>query len=163
MISLRLAWILTAGAYLMAMLVSFVTQRSLLEYTIIKLSFDPMSYWSRNLIWYYASESIAQNPWLGTGLGRWERPSWMDFSIDNHFLLTGVRHGLPGLCLLAIAVVACMGEVGLKQGLDKRQSQYRASYVIVISKFVPCWSYCRFLGCCLCAVLVPARQRHVDN
>jgi len=120
---------------LMAMLASFVNQRSLVEYPVGKLVFDPMSYWSRNLIWHYASASIAKNPWLGSGLGQWDRPPWMVSSIDNFWLFTGVTYGVPGLCLITFSVLACVATVGLKQGLDERQSEYRAAYLIVIIGF----------------------------
>jgi hypothetical protein len=128
----KLVWVATISLFCMIQLAGWIMNRSLIEILIVKLTFDPMSYWSRNLIWTYAWLSVENHPWLGTGLNRWERPDWMDSSIDNFWLYTSVKSGLPALFIMCTSVVLCIIAVGSKQGLNERQREYRAAYLISI-------------------------------
>lgn len=131
-VSPKLICFVIVSFFCMIQLASWVMHRSLIEALIVKLTFDPMSYWSRNLIWTYGWLSVADHPWFGTGLNRWERPDWMDSSIDNFWLYTSVKSGLPALFLMCSSVVCCVIAVGLKQGLNKRHREYRAAYLISV-------------------------------
>jgi O-antigen ligase len=73
---------------------------------IARLTLTPATADYRRLIWEYGSISIANNPWFGIGYRQWERLYWMTGdSVDAHFLLLGMRHGLivPLLLLFGIA------------------------------------------------------------
>lgn len=64
------------------------------------------AYW-RILIFQHASDDVMQNPIFGIGLHDWSRPHFMySSSVDNFWLLTAMRHGLPGLALIASAYLA---------------------------------------------------------
>ncbi|QRM53201.1 O-antigen ligase family protein [Sinorhizobium sp. BG8] len=131
-IGLRTMWSLTLAGVLAYAVASLTLHRSVIEIVIARLTFDPMSYWSRNLIWEYGWSSVSNHPVLGTGLGRWDRPQWMAESIDNFWLGTAVIHGLPALLLICGTVLAALMTVGLKRGLDERHREYRAAYLITI-------------------------------
>lgn len=141
-IGLQVVWSTTLLLYSAAQIICWVTGRSLLTVTISRLTFDPMSYWFRNLIWEYGWSSVLNNPWLGTGLNEWARPSWMPSSIDNIWLYFAVKHGLPASFLLALSVICCLLLVGLKRGLDCKHKDYRCAYLATV------------ISCCLVGLTV---------
>ncbi|WP_331375990.1 O-antigen ligase domain-containing protein [Sinorhizobium chiapasense] len=130
-IGLQLVWLMTIIFSAMALAFSWITGRPLVE-LIGRFTFDPMSYWSRNLIWEYGWSSVSNHSLFGTGLGRWDRPHWMAASIDNFWLCTAVTHGLPALVLIVGSVAVCLVAVGLKRGLDERHRACRSAYLISI-------------------------------
>jgi O-antigen ligase len=131
-IGLTTLWAATILALAAAQVMSWVTNRSIVDMTIGRLTFDPMSYWFRNLIWEYGWSSVWNNPWLGTGLNEWIRPAWMPASIDNFWLYFSVKHGLPASLLIGLSVAICVVSVGMKGGLDKRLSDYRCAYLATV-------------------------------
>ena len=131
-IGMKFLSFITISSYASAQLVFWISNRSLTEFVIGKLTFDPMSYWSRGLIFHYAWLSILNHPLLGTAMGRWDRPVWMVASIDNVWLAFAVMHGLPAAALLGVAVIFCIVPVALKRGLTQREREYRAAYVITV-------------------------------
>lgn len=63
------------------------------------------AYWRRT-IFEWGSKSVGEHPLFGIGLSDWERPIFMpSASVDNFWLLTAMRHGLPALLLLAAVFV----------------------------------------------------------
>ncbi len=125
--------IVTITAYLVVQGIFWiVSNRSLIEVLLGRLTFDPMSYWSRRLIFDYAWLSVANHPLFGTALGRWDRPVWMPPSIDNFWLAFAVMHGIPATLLLGLAVLVSVVSIALKSGLDEKQAEYRAAYIITV-------------------------------
>lgn len=60
------------------------------------LLLNPSTGYYRTLIWEYAGAAAMENPLYGIGRNEWYRPPWMrSGSIDAHFLLLAVRHGMP--------------------------------------------------------------------
>ena len=89
------------------MLVGQVVSSSGIAGIVIRLSLNPATGSYRLLIWEYGLESISRNPWFGIAFSGYDRPSWMIESIDNHWLLMGVRHGfIEPLLLLAAFITA---------------------------------------------------------
>jgi O-antigen ligase len=81
---------------------------------IARLTLTPSTADYRRLIWEYGSISIANNPWFGIGYRQWERLYWMTGdSVDAHFLLLGMRHGLIVPLLLLFALSYGMIRLGL--------------------------------------------------
>jgi len=68
-------------------------------------SLNSTSGYNRILIWKYGTQNVAQNPWFGIGYADWVRPSWMGASMDNYWLLTAVRFGVPASVLVGIATL----------------------------------------------------------
>ncbi|KEO51626.1 O-antigen ligase domain-containing protein [Thioclava pacifica] len=59
------------------------------------------AYW-RMLIFEWGMHNVWSNPIFGIGLNDWVRPAWMHTpSVDNFWLLTTMRYGIPGFLLLA--------------------------------------------------------------
>lgn len=101
-----------------AILVSFyfiidlISNRSPFHVIVSYLTFSAGSAYNRILIWNYGTAEVWRHPIFGIGFGEWERPSWMSGSMDNFWLVTAVRHGLPAFIFIAGAVVFLLRDIG---------------------------------------------------
>lgn len=91
---------------------------------IIRYTLDPATGWFRQLIWEYGTRSMDKHPWFGIGFTDYERLPWMINSIDNHWLLLGVRHGyIAPICFFMASIFAiyCLSDAsGRLQGIDRK-------------------------------------------
>jgi len=90
---------------LMWFAVSLGSNRSPVKVFITYLTFSPQSAYNRILIWEYGTAEVERHPLFGIGFGDWIRPVWMSDSMDNFWLVTAVRYGLPALVFLAAAII----------------------------------------------------------
>lgn len=124
---------LMAGAWLVLTLLS---NRSPVLVFISYLTFSANSAYNRVHIWNYGTAEVARHPMIGIGLNDWIRAPWMSSSMDNFWLLTTVRYGLPALIFLATAVWL----VGWKQARDTRLDlplkNARKAWIVTILSFV---------------------------
>ena len=95
------------GAAFVAVLVvvSLLSNRSPVQVFIGYASFSAQSSYNRILIWEYGTAEVGRHPFLGIGLGDWIRAPWMSASMDNFWLVTAVRYGLPALIFLVAAIL----------------------------------------------------------
>ena len=92
-------------ASILLLVVELGSQNGLVS-IISRYTFNPGTASFRLLIWEYGTQSIARNPLWGIAFTDYERASWMSNSIDNHWLLLGVRHGLVvPVALLTLSIV----------------------------------------------------------
>jgi hypothetical protein len=109
---IQLRWsILIGGILLLWVAVTLASNRGFVKVFISYFTFSPQSAYNRTLIWDYGSAEVARNPLFGIGLGDWIRAPWMSDSMDNFWLLTAVRYGLPALMFLVGAIIY----IGIKQ------------------------------------------------
>lgn len=81
---------------------------------IARLTLTPHTADYRRAIWEYGSISVAKHPWFGNGYNQWERLSWMiGDSVDAHFLLLAMRHGLVVPVLMLGGMIYAMIRLGL--------------------------------------------------
>jgi hypothetical protein len=86
--------------------ISLASSRSPIKVFLTYFTFSPGTGYNRLRIWEYGSAEVKRNPIFGIGLGEWERPEWMiSSSMDNFWLATTVRYGLPAFVFLASAVL----------------------------------------------------------
>jgi hypothetical protein len=139
---LEKSWKLVLCTIIFAMLAlgELLTEQSLIEVILARITLDPTSYWVRALIWMHASESIMNHPLLGTGLGEWDRPAWMAASIDHFWVYSSVTNGLPATILLLLATSSTIMSLCLKKGLDTELHHFRTAIVITMV------TYC-LVGC----------------
>lgn len=97
---------------------------------IENLAFDPTTGWGRTEIFEYGSAEVARNPWLGLGLNDWIRPWYRKGSIDNFWLVTAMRYGLPAFVLLAGGILLHLVIVLTRRGLSDRMTDLRKGYLI---------------------------------
>ncbi len=90
---------------LMLLVLHFMTDRGVIVF-FSSFTLNPQTSAFRRIIWEYGTRSVEKHPWFGIGFSEYERPVWMlTASVDNHWLLLAMRHGLiPALSTLAVAI-----------------------------------------------------------
>lgn len=84
---------------------TLLSNRSPILVFISYLTFSANSAYNRVHIWNYGTAEVARHPMIGIGLNDWIRAPWMSSSMDNFWLLTTVRYGLPAFIFLVLAAV----------------------------------------------------------
>jgi hypothetical protein len=85
----------------------------------------------------WGTMSVLNHPFFGVGQGDWVRPYWKGHpTIDNFWLATAVRYGLPTLVFLW-AGIACNGlGILLRTDLDPDEQRQRRGYLIALTGLV---------------------------
>jgi len=99
------SWKLLAFVIITGLLFLHLLSNSGIVDALIRLTLNPQTGYYRLIIWEYGLASIQENPLLGIGYLGYERPLWLNSSIDAHWLLLGVRHGIvPVITLFGVAL-----------------------------------------------------------
>ncbi|HSF65379.1 MAG TPA: hypothetical protein VLA78_13390 [Paracoccaceae bacterium] len=110
-------WRLLFAAFaLIYLAIDLFSNRTPFHVFVTYFTFSTTSAYNRILIFEYGSAEVMRHPFLGIGLGSWERPVWMSDSMDNFWLLIAVRYGLPAWAML----VGLMG--GLHWAVARRRN-----------------------------------------
>lgn len=120
---------LTAAAYVT---VDMLSNRTPVTILINYITFDPSTAWTRILIWDFGSAEMWRHPVFGIGLNDWSRPYWLTGSVDNFWLLMGMRHGVVGLGLLVLGLVSGLWGVLRARLDDPEEQRLRTAYVITM-------------------------------
>ena len=113
---------------------SLLSNRSPIKVFISYMTFSAHSAYNRILIWDYGTAEVGRHPIFGIGFADWQRPDWMhSSSMDNFWLLTAVRYGLPALILLLAAIILTMRRLGGLRNPDDTIQRYRAAWIICIA------------------------------
>lgn len=121
--------------------VEFGSTQTPVKFYISHFTFDAQTGWYRLAIWDFGSDSVLNHPFFGIGLAEYERPAWMaSASVDNFWLLTAIRHGLPAAILMMGSCLWLTGALAFKKGLDEKLDAVRISLLI-------CFSTYFFVGC----------------
>lgn len=110
--------------------VDLLSNRTPVTILINYITFDPNTAWTRILIWDFGSAEMWRHPVFGIGLNDWIRPQWLTGSVDNFWLLIGMRHGALGLGLLIAAIVSGLWALLRADGLSDDERRIRSGYVI---------------------------------
>lgn len=110
---------------LLLALVHLAAQNGIIS-ILIRYTFNPQTGYYRLLIWEYASQSVAKNPWIGIGFTPYQRLPWMDESIDAFWLSLAVRHGLitPVCLFIAAALILAMLSMAAGKAADNGRQVY---------------------------------------
>lgn len=93
-------------------------------------TFSPGTGYNRLRIWEYGSAEVQRHPIFGIGLGEWQRPVWMvSSSMDNFWLATAVRYGLPAFIVLAAAVMILIWKQASLRSASPEICQCRSAWV----------------------------------
>lgn len=119
----RLRWrILFIICLIFYTLIEILSDRSAIQVFLAYATFSPTTAFYRTRIFDYGMDNVWANPFFGIGLNDWVRPSWMVVrSVDNFWLLTTMRHGLPGFLPLAVAWIALIWKIArlkIPEGTD---------------------------------------------
>ena len=126
-------WVLLVLIGVVTLLVLQLTlPGGLIGYMVNELIFNPYGGQNRIEIFKYGSAEILHNPVLGIGMNEWRRPYWQASTVDNYWLLTAMRFGLPALLLLALAIGASAVRIMGQVGLSEEEVRYRTGYMIAL-------------------------------
>ncbi|MCA1439200.1 O-antigen ligase family protein [Ensifer sp. IC4062] len=125
--------ILLALLALMYIAVSLVSNQTFFEFYVHYFAFSQDTGWDRLHIWQYGWASIFKHPLFGIGYHEYERPEWMEPSIDMFWLINFVRFGIPAGVLMLLAFGSVILSLALKKGLDDKRETYRAAYLITMA------------------------------
>lgn len=123
-------WVLTGLLVVMYVVVDLLSNRTPITILINYISLDPGTAWTRVNIWTFGSAEMWRNPIFGIGMNDWQRPYWLTGSVDNFWLVNGMRHGALGLFLLLVAVVTGLWAVMHAKGLVGETAKLRLAYVL---------------------------------
>jgi O-antigen ligase len=101
----KVSWWTISGLLILLVWTLHMVSQSGIIWVIARLTLTPNTALYRILIWEKGSVSVAKHPWFGIGYRQWERPAWMGESVDAHFLLLAMRHGLVVPIVLMAAII----------------------------------------------------------
>jgi hypothetical protein len=112
--------------------VDLSSNRTPFDVFISYLTFNAETSYMRVHIWHYGTEAVMLHPIFGHGMDDWERPEWMGSSVDNFWLVTALRYGIPGFLFTACSFLsACFG-LGRLRNLSFKVAQCRKGLIITI-------------------------------
>ncbi|MEM8977826.1 MAG: O-antigen ligase family protein, partial [Pseudomonadota bacterium] len=109
----NLSWWQVSSLLGLAVLTAHVASQSGILSVLARMTLKPHTAQYRLLIWEYGWKTVEQHPWFGIGYNSWDRLAWMHDSVDAHFLLLGMRHGLLVPVLLVLAIFYGVIRLGL--------------------------------------------------
>ena len=97
-------WILIGMSVLGYLVIDILSNRTPLDVFMSYATFSPSNAYWRKLTFEWGMINIRENPLFGIGLNDWKRASFMEFnsSVDNFWLLTAMRYGIPGFLFIFI-------------------------------------------------------------
>jgi hypothetical protein len=130
---LRGHWVLfvLAGVVTLAVL-QLVLPGGLIGFIVNEVIFNPIGGNNRIAILRYGSAEVARHPVFGIGLNPWTRPWWQHATVDNYWLLTAMRFGLPALAFLALAIAVGGVRIMGQTGLTDEERRIRTGYMIAL-------------------------------
>jgi hypothetical protein len=128
-------WMILGGFFLLGWaFLSLLSNRSPIHVFISYLTFSAHSAYNRILIWEYGTKEVQRHPVFGIGFSDWVRPDWMhSSSMDNFWLVTAVRYGLPAFILLFVALILTMRRLSRLPNADQQLHRYRCAWIIGIT------------------------------
>jgi len=112
--NVRYRWRILVGLFAVAyVVVDLLSNRTALDVFMSYATFSAHTAYWRKLIFQYGMDNVWANPLLGIGLNDWVRPEWMWFSssVDNFWLLTAMRYGIPAFLFLVTGYVLAVTQI----------------------------------------------------
>jgi len=95
-------WLLVGNFVLAYIVIDLLSNRTPLSVFMSYATFSAHNAYWRSIIFEWGMKNIWAHPIFGIGLNDWVRPWYMrSGSMDNFWLVMGVRYGIPGFLLLA--------------------------------------------------------------
>jgi hypothetical protein len=96
----RRTFIVVSVLVIIIILVELASNRGVIRVIISNLTFSPHTGYYRILQWDFAQDDVRRYPvWGMPNLSAWTRPYWMTSSIDNNWLLSAMKNGIPVVLL----------------------------------------------------------------
>lgn len=130
-VAVRGRWALLIGlAAIFYGAVELLSDRPALLAIASRLAFSEATAYWRLYIFEYGVQNVLANPVFGLGLRDWARPDWLSASIDNQWLLTAMRGGLPALLLHLAAIAVMIRILTRRRDLRPEVVRYRRNFLI---------------------------------
>ena len=127
-------WLLLTGLAAAAyVVIDLLSNRSPFHVLVTYGTLKQGSAYNRILIWEYGTQNVAKHPFFGLGLADWERPFWMVASVDNFWLLTAMRYGLPGFGLMAVGLATMIWAITWRKDLRADDATCRIAYMVALT------------------------------
>lgn len=128
-------WLLLGLIVLAYIVVDLLSNRTPIRVFMSYATFSPASAYWRATIFEWGMVNVRANPLLGIGFNDWVRPEWMhSSSVDNFWLLTTMRHGVPGFAMLIVGfLVPLIVIIGRKITPDTALFNCRRTWVFIIA------------------------------
>ena len=105
-------WLLLALFTVAYVVIDTLSNRTPLDVFMTYATFSSHNAYWRSIIFEWGMKSVWQHPLYGIGWNDWVRPAFMKSgSVDNFWLLTAMRFGLPGFCTLALGYIIATAHV----------------------------------------------------
>lgn len=127
-------WLLLGLGVLGYIAVDLMSNRTPLRVFLSYATFSAHTAYWRALIFEYGLQSVWAHPLFGIGLNDWARPAWMySDSIDNFWLATALRYGLPAaFCLIAGWLLVLWQVMRRRIDTDPALWQIRQAWVLCL-------------------------------
>ena len=104
-------WLIMSMLAMVVWMLHMVSEGGIIS-VISRLTLTPHTASYRTLIWEFGLENVVRHPWFGMGYSDWARLWWMGESVDAHFLLLAMRHGVLVPIVLLLAFLYGMIRLG---------------------------------------------------
>ncbi|WP_217517521.1 O-antigen ligase family protein [Roseobacter litoralis] len=94
--------------------VDLISTRTPMRVFLTYATFSAQTAYTRLYIFEWGMVNVWANPIFGLGFQDWVRPRFMGSSVDNFWLLTAMRYGIPGFTFLASGYFILIWKVGRK-------------------------------------------------
>jgi hypothetical protein len=111
--------------------VDLLSNRAPLNVFLSYATFSPHTAYWRTIIFHWGMVNVWANPLFGLGLNDWVRPYWMySGSMDNFWLVSAVRYGIPGFLTVAGGYAIALWRIG-RRDFDSDQIlwQFRRAWM----------------------------------
>jgi hypothetical protein len=128
-------WLLIGGFTAIVVVLDIFSNRPLPAILFSYFALDEASAYFRLLIWEFGSQSVLNHPVFGVGMGEWDRPEWMPFSVDMFWLVNAIVGGIPAAIFMATAFFSTVLSVAFAKGLDARAERCRLAFLVSMCGF----------------------------
>ena len=95
-------------------------------------TFDAATAYNRILIWRIGIQTVIDFPIFGIGMNEWRRTGWTwTASVDNFWLVTAMRPGVPAFLFLVAAIVINLRRIFANKELPESAVQCRSAYLVM--------------------------------
>jgi hypothetical protein len=112
--------------------ISLLSNRSPASLLASYATFDAGTAYLRILIWRIGIQNVIDFPLFGIGMNEWRRTGWTwTGSVDNFWLVTAMRHGVPAFLFLVAAIVINLRRIFTNKELPESAVQCRSAYLVM--------------------------------
>lgn len=117
--------------------IDLLSNRTPIRVFLSYATFSTETAYTRLRIFDWGMVNVQDNPIFGIGLNDWVRPPNLGKSVDNFWLLTAMRYGVPGFIFLATSYLTLLWQVGRKDfNSDAQMMLYRRGWCFALAGLV---------------------------